>query len=65
MYIVVLQVHSTVFFTLWKEAVGDLDPTDDTDLFVLHLVYIPRINRLLEQFASSWNLHPLRTERNW
>ena len=58
---------ASTFYSLFyfMEAVGDLDPTDDIDLFVLHLVYIPRINRLLEQFASSWNLHPLRTERNW
>ena len=35
------------------------------DLFVLHCVFLPRINRALDSFASAWNQHPLRTERMW
>ena len=44
---------------------GILDPDDETDLFVLHCVYLERINRSLNEFTRAWNLHPLRTERNW
>lgn len=47
------------------EAMGALDPVSDTDLFVLHCVYLPRINRSLGEFARAWNFHPIRTERNW
>ena len=63
--IAVLLAHFIAFFTIIMEEVGDLDPTSDTDLFVLHLVFISRINTSLAEFISSWNLHPLRTERNW
>jgi hypothetical protein len=47
------------------EAEGVLDPTNDCDLFVLHHVFVPRINKSLTEFSRAWNAHPLRTERNW
>lgn len=58
---------ASTFYTLFyhMEAVGNLDPTDETDLFVLHTVFVPRINRFLSEFTGSWNLHPLSTERSW
>jgi len=30
--------------------------------FVLHCVYLPRINKALTEL---WNLHPVQTARNW
>ncbi len=42
-----------------------LDPEDTCDRFVLQSIFGPRINRCLTEFASAWNHHPLRTERNW
>jgi len=30
-------------------------------LWVLHYVYLPRINQALRVFVSSWNNHPIRT----
>ncbi len=42
-----------------------LDPDDDSDLFVLHCVFLPAINHHLQVFLKAWNQHPLRTERNW
>ncbi len=42
-----------------------LDPCSDTDLFVLHSVFLPRINSQLNAFCDAWNAHPMRTERNW
>lgn len=41
-----------------------LDPDDEMHLFALHYVFQPRINKMLREFQSSWNNHPLRTERN-
>lgn len=34
-------------------------------LFILHYVYLPRINVAVDSFNSAWNKHPMRTERNW
>ena len=39
-----------------------LNPLDEEDLFALHYVFLPRVNRSLEVFQSSWNDHGLRTE---
>lgn len=34
-------------------------------LFALHLVFLPRINQSLCQFAEAFNNHSVRTEKNW
>ena len=39
-----------------------LNANDDHDLFAVHYTFLPRINSQLNQFASAWNMHPLRTE---
>ena len=46
------------------EGSGLLDPCNETDLFCLHHVYLPRINEQLERFKDAWNNHRLRTEHN-
>ena len=46
------------------EESGDLDVSDNVDLFSLHYVFLPRINQHLRIFASCWNDHPIRTVRN-
>ena len=43
---------------------GELNPKNDVDLFCLHFVYLPRINRAIEEFAASYNCHSLSSERN-
>ena len=43
----------------------DLDPSSEFDLFILHTVFLPRINHCLNEFTNSWNNHPMRDERNW
>lgn len=43
---------------------GLLDATNDTDLFCLHLVYLPSINRRLSEFVNASNHHSLSTENN-
>ena len=35
----------------YMEELGDLDPLSDTNLFVLHLVFMRRINRLTAVFT--------------
>ena len=46
------------------EQQGLLDPSNDTDLFCLHYVYVPRINQLLEEFVNAHNHHSISTENN-
>ena len=36
-----------------------LDVSNETDLFCLHLVYLPRINKLLHEFALGYNACPI------
>ena len=51
-----------VFYYL--EECGLLNPENENDLYALHYVYIPRVNRALEEFRQQHNSHPLRTEEN-
>ena len=41
-----------------------LDPMNDRELFCLHYVFLPRINKSLEEFVAQMNNRPLSTERN-
>lgn len=51
-----------MFYSLEDE--GLLDPVDEVDLFVLHFVFIPRINQQLHSFKAAYCRHKLRTEHN-
>ena len=51
-----------IFYSL--EDAGLLDPSNEADMFSLHFVFIPRINRQLETFRQSYSHHRLRTEGN-
>ena len=46
------------------EAEGVLDPINEVDIFCLHFVFLPRLNKSLADFQGSWNCHPLSTEGN-
>lgn len=61
-YSAISNVFAGIFLHL--EDQGVLDPTNDADLFSLHYVYLPRINRSLETFVSAWNHHGLSTEES-
>ena len=54
------------FYTLFRnlEEVGILNADDPIDLFALHFVYIPLINRHRRCFAEGWCHHRIRTEKN-
>ena len=41
-----------------------LSPDNDTDLYCLHYVFLPRINAQLETFRQAYSRHKLRTEHN-
>ena len=41
-----------------------LDPSDELQLYALHYVYLPRINKALDEFRSAWNHHRIRTAHN-
>ena len=34
-------------------------------VWLLHSIYLPRINKSLLDFSRAWNHHPIQTERNW
>ena len=54
--------YSEVFHDL--EFRGELNPKNDVDLFCVHYVFLPRINRAIQEFAASYNCHNLSTEKN-
>ena len=61
-YEAVTSTYIAVFTELEDQNV--LDPLNDTDLFCLHYVFLPRINASLHSFQLAWNNHPLSTENN-
>ena len=56
----VCHTYYNLFYEM--ESSGILNPLDETHLFCLQYVYIPRLNAQLRQFIEGWNHHPLRTE---
>lgn len=43
---------------------GYLDPLNEVDLYILHLIFMPRINKCISEFKDSWNHHALSSEGN-
>lgn len=39
-----------------------LNPINEGHLFAIHYIFLPRINKSLQQFQAGWNNHGLRTE---
>ena len=58
---------TTTFVSIFQylEAQNILNAENESDLFCLHYVFIPRINASLEGFRRAWNYHPLSTEGNF
>ena len=57
----VLVTFGNIFHELEDE--GRLDALNEADLYCLHTIYLPRVNKCLSQFVSSWNNHSISTER--
>ena len=45
----------------YLEEFGVLDPLNERHLYALHYVFVPRINRSIDEFRHSWNHHRMRT----
>ena len=58
----VVRHFRNIFFFLENE--GFLDPLNEVHVFALHDIYMPRINKALEEFSNDWKYHPLSSERN-
>uniref|UniRef100_A0A3Q3GLT7 Integrase catalytic domain-containing protein n=1 Tax=Labrus bergylta TaxID=56723 RepID=A0A3Q3GLT7_9LABR len=56
---VVSAYHKDLF--LFMENVAILDSTDPVHILALHYVFLPRINRSVDEFVIQWNHHSLRT----
>ena len=46
------------------EKTGILDPLNELHLFCLHYIYLPRINKSLEESVDQMNQRPVSTEHN-
>ena len=57
---------TVIYYRLFyfMESEGYLDPIKERDLFALHYVFLPRIERSLAAFQEGWNNHGIRTEHN-
>ena len=58
----VTSVFRSEFYQL--EAEGVLDINNDLDIFCLHVVYLPKINKILKEFVAAHNNHRISTENN-
>ena len=63
----VFRCFGNVFYYTFQsmQESGLLDISNPLHMFILHYVYLPRINAAIESFVDAWNRHPIRTERNW
>lgn len=57
----VVNVYYSLFTLLEND--GILDCNNESHLWALHYIYLPRINRDLNLFIKQWNHHCLRTAR--
>ena len=47
------------------ESTGILNTDNQIHLFALHLIFIPRINKALDESFKAFDHHKVRTEGNW
>ena len=55
--------HYVWLFTTMEED-GFLNCLKEEHLFALHYIYIPRIQKSLDEFKCQWNGHPVSTAEN-
>ena len=58
----VAQLFYDTFHSLEVENL--LNPLNEADIYCLHYVYVPIINKCLQEFTESWNHHRLSSEHN-
>ena len=56
----------SIFYEMFSTLEHDekLNRDNETDLYCLHFVFLPRINSALDSFIESWNNHRISTENN-
>lgn len=56
----------TIFTSLFMfmESHRILDPGNEIDMYALHYVFLPRVQRLLDRFVRRFNMHSVSTEHN-
>ena len=56
----------SMFYDLFYEFenIGILHLESEVEVFALHYIFRPRINRALELFVGGWNRHSLSSEHN-
>ena len=59
---VVVRHFQNVFYFLEDNQL--FDPLNELHLFCLHFVYLPRINRALNEMERDWAHHPISTANN-
>ncbi|XP_068742975.1 uncharacterized protein [Montipora capricornis] len=52
-----------LFYAL--EDSGNLNIEDPTNMFALHFVFLPRINKALHEYQETFNHHGIRTANSW
>jgi hypothetical protein len=58
----VISAFKLQFYEL--ESQGILDPSNSTDLYCLHFIFLPRLNRSISEFIAAHNHHVVSTEEN-
>lgn len=58
----VINVFKQKFYNLENQ--GLLDPSNSTDLYCLHYIFLPRLNKALLEFIAAHNNHNISTEEN-
>ena len=61
-YAGVLSYYASLFTQMESEGILNVD--DEQHLFVLHQVFLPRINRSLTKFVNQWNSHPVSSAQH-
>ena len=49
---------------LFMENIFIFDRTNFIDIFCIHKIFLPRIQRVLDEFRDGWNHHPSSTAKN-
>jgi len=60
------RVVSVYYRQLFKfmEDLMILDSRNETHIYTLHYIYIPRVSKSISEFVQQWNHHNLRTMKN-
>lgn len=58
----VVKQFKELFISMEEENI--LNEFDEIDLFALHYIYMPRIQKSLQEFTDQWNCHSLSTMNN-